>query len=105
MGAVVKAKGLNARVYRKIGEREYDRTTDLEKITTTYNDPNGIAEEAFDLGVSYALTALLDIIKQEREERARKRLEKQLVELVELKDGESPPAHQRVGVKSWSKQS
>lgn len=29
----------------------------------------------------------------------------QLVELVELKDGESPPAHQRVGVKSWSKQS
>ena len=25
----------------------------------------------------------------------------QLVELVELKDGESPPAHQRVGVKAW----
>ena len=29
----------------------------------------------------------------------------QIVELVELKDGESPPAHQRTAVKAWSKQS
>ena len=72
----MKAKGLNARVYRQIGEWEYDRMIDLKEITTAHNDPKMVAEEAFDLGVLYALTALLEVIKQEREERARRREKK-----------------------------